>query len=124
MNAIELAQKAYAPTQFPLKSHRAVEAQLIAQITARLRKADANRAENFPQLVAALHDNRQMWLTLAIDLADEDNGLPDTLRAQLFALAQFTHTYTQNVLQNGVSAATLVDINTAILRGLNQSEAG
>lgn len=119
MNAIELAQKAYAPTTFPLKSHRAIEAQIFAQVTARLRKYNTGHSGDFNALVAALHDNRQLWLTLATDLADDDNALPATLRAQLFSLAQFTHTYTREVLQKTQPADTLIEINTAILRGLN-----
>ncbi len=121
MNAAEQARRAYAPTQFPLKSDRAVEAQLFAQVTSKLRKASQKDA-SFQDLIGALHDNRQMWITLAADLADDGNSLPDALRAQLFSLALFTNTHTQKVLRKEESAAALIDINMSILRGLNATE--
>lgn len=121
MNAFEQARQAYAPTQFPLKSTRSIEAQLFAKVTAALRKAVAQRDTHFPSLVRALHDNRQMWITLAVDLADDNNELPLELRAQLFSLAQFSHAHTQKVLQGKASADALIEINTAIMRGLNTS---
>jgi len=119
VNAIELARQGYAPKAFPLKSDRAVESQIISQVTARLRKAAANAATNFPDLVQALHDNRKMWTMLALDVADSDNGLAAPLRAQIFYLAEFTEQHTVKVLRGAASADALVEINTSVLRGLN-----
>jgi flagellar protein FlaF len=121
VNAIEQARQAYAPSQFPLKSNRAVEAQLFAQVTARLRKATEN-SKNFTALAEALHANRQMWIALAVDLADDGNGLPDELRAQLFSLAAFSNSHSQKVLRNEETADALIDINMSVLRGLNFTE--
>jgi len=122
VNAIELARQGYAPKAFPLKSERAVEAQIIGQVTARLRKSAANADRDFPALVQVLHDNRKMWTMLALDVADSDNGLAPTLRAQIFYLAEFTEQHTVKVLRGVASADALVEINTAILRGLNASK--
>lgn len=119
MNAIQQARQAYAPNQAITRTDRSVEAQLISQITARLRNA-----ANYPDLVSALHENRRMWMTMAADVADNANGLPKQLRAQLFYLAEFTETHTKLVLKNKVDATALVDINTAVLRGLNGQAAG
>lgn len=84
MNVIEQARQAYAPTQVSIRTERSVEAQLISQITARIRKAAASQPQNFPALVAAIHDNRRMWTTMAADVADGENGLPGSLRAKIF----------------------------------------
>ena len=119
MNAIELARQAYAPTSFPLKSDRAIEAQLVGQMTARLRSTAQNADANYPAFVQALHDNRQMWIRLAVDVADTDNGLPQNLRAQIFYLAEFTELHTGKVLRDAATADALIEINTAVLRGLN-----
>lgn len=119
MNAIELARQAYAPTTFPLKSDRAIEAQLVGQITARLRKTTENADAAFPAFVQALHDNRQMWIRLAADVSDSENGLTKELRAQIFYLAEFTELHTAKVLRGEATSAALIEINTAILRGLN-----
>ena len=80
MNVIEQARQAYAPTQVSLRTERSVEAQLVSQITARLRMASQKNPFNFAALVAALHDNRRMWTAMAADVASAENGLPDGLR--------------------------------------------
>ncbi|WP_322893025.1 MULTISPECIES: flagellar biosynthesis regulator FlaF [unclassified Yoonia] len=119
MNAIEQARQAYAPTAVATRTDRAVEAQLFGQITARLRNAMSDQPQNFAALVAAISDNRRLWSTLAASVADKDNQLPAQLRAQIFYLAEFTEYHSQKVLRNSASADVLVDINTAVMRGLN-----
>ncbi len=114
MNVIEQARQAYAPSHTPLRTPRAVEEQLISEITGRLSNADTD----FPHKVAAVHDNRKMWTALAVDVLDPDNGLPAELRAQLFYLAQFTDRHSQKFLRGEADLTPLVDINTAVLRGL------
>lgn len=92
---------------------------MIGQITARLRQCLAQSPDNFPALAAAITDNRRMWTTLAASVADQDNDLPADLRAQIFYLAEFTGHHSQNVLRKQATAQALVDINTAVMRGLN-----
>lgn len=119
MNVIEQARQAYAPTQRGIRTDRSIEAQLISQVTARLTQAAKAHPENFPSLVAAVDDNRRMWTTLAIDVADNENALPQALRAQIFYLSEFTEHHSRKVLNRTSSPQALIDINTAILRGLN-----
>ncbi|MBE0413773.1 flagellar biosynthesis regulator FlaF [Yoonia sp.] len=119
MNAIEQARQAYAPTQFSIRTNRSVEAQLFSQITARLRQAATGQPTNFPALVAAVHENRRMWAAMAADVADGDNALPRPLRAQIFYLAEFTETHSRRVLRHDADVSALIDINTAVIRGLN-----
>ncbi len=109
---------AYARRETPARSLRAIEYDLIAQITQRLRAAWALRATDFPGLVAALNDNQQLWSTLASDVALSGNGLPAPLRAQLFYLYEFTIQHSRSVLDQGASVEVLADINMAVLRGL------
>ncbi|WP_400085205.1 flagellar biosynthesis regulator FlaF [Yoonia sp. R78084] len=122
MNVIEQAQLGYAPTQFAIRTTRSVEAQLITQITSRLQKLRNASRQDFPKLMAALHDNRRMWNTMAIDVADKGNALPKELRAQIFYLAEFTDQHTQQILRKKADIAALIDINMAVLRGLNGQE--
>lgn len=119
MNVIDQARQAYAPTQVSIRTERAVEAQLFSQVTSRLRKAASTDPKNFPKLVEALHENRRMWITLATGVADKENALPDALRAQLFYLAEFTEHHSRLVLNRKANVDVLVEINTAVLRGLN-----
>ena len=60
---------------------------------------------------------------LAGDVADAANGLPKELRAQIFYLAEFTNQHSTLVLRGEGDVDVLVEINTAIMRGL-RSQAG
>ena len=117
MNVSEQARQGYAPTQFPVRTPRSIEAQLVGRVTARLRKANEN-ASDIAALATAIHENRQMWDTLAVNVIDDANELPNTLRAQIFYLAEFTTIHSRLVLKGTANVQPLIDINTAILRGL------
>lgn len=108
----------------PIRTARAIEYDVIARITARLKSADATKSSDFPALAAALHENRQLWSTIAADVALPENGLPAGLRAQLFYLAEFTAQYSVRVLSHGADTAPLVEINTSVLRGLRGDAGG
>lgn len=116
MNATSLAQRAYAPSAAPTRSARSIEYDVIARITYRLKRAI--EARKLPALLEALDENRKLWRALATDVADKDNGLPDELRARLFYLYEFTDHQTQKVIREKASAVPLLEVNTAILRGL------
>lgn len=109
---------AYARRETPARSLRSVEYDLIAQVTQRLRKAWTDRDGDFPGLVRALADNQKLWTTLASDVVLPGNTLPPDLRARLFYLYEFTATHSRSVLENGASVEVLVEVNTAVMRGL------
>lgn len=113
-----LVQDAYARPDAPARSPRAIEYDLFARMTRRLSAAWSQRKQNYTALVSALHDNGAMWRALAVDVADTGNGLPSPLRAQLFYLYEFTTAHSRKVLDGTASAEVLVDINTAVMRGL------
>ncbi|NBD30204.1 MAG: flagellar biosynthesis regulator FlaF [Alphaproteobacteria bacterium] len=123
MNATELARQAYHPAQSALRTGRSAEAQLFGQITSRLQSAADTEPTDFARLAEALNENRQLWKVLAIDVADADNTLPAQLRAQIFYLAEFTFQHTSKVLKKDAEADVLIEINRAIMRGLNGAEA-
>jgi flagellar protein FlaF len=117
MNAIDQALRAYGGPQSPVRTGRQAEHQVLSKVTARLAAA-ARTPENFAPLAAALYDNRRLWTRLAADVADRDNGLPQDLRARIFYLAEFTLSHSRRVLRGEADPQALVDINTAIMRGL------
>jgi flagellar protein FlaF len=118
LTATSLAQTAYAAAAAPVGTPRSSEYAAFERITARLARAATGDAP-LPQRAAALHDNRRLWTTLAMDLATEGNGLPDALRAQLFALAEYSLAQSRSALRDPAALAALVDINRAVMRGLN-----
>lgn len=122
MNAVDRARLAYAgPTQ-PVRTPRDTEYDVIARVTHRLKSAAAD--DSFPRLAEALHDNRRLWTALASDVAGEGNGLPAPLRAQLFYLNEFTRQHSSKVLDGAATADALIEINTAVMRGLRRDGGG
>lgn len=117
MNAQILAKSAYAAQQPALRTPRGIEAEIFTRITSKLSQAISGGS--FAALATVLNENRRLWTALAADVADAGNTLPPPLRAQIFYLAEFTAQHTSKVLAGKEDASVLVDINTAILRGLN-----
>jgi flagellar protein FlaF len=118
MNATAMARRAYSPTAAPMRTAKSAEYEVIARITYRLKKA--TESNDLSALAESLHENRSLWSALAIDVADPGNQLPAKLRAEIFYLAEFTQRYTSKVLNEKASVIPLLEINTAILRGLKQ----
>lgn len=112
------ANTAYAQPAAPVRTARAAEYEVIARITQRLVAADSQRAQNSAAFLEALHTNERLWSTLAADVAEPGNGLPQALRARLVYLYRFTVEHSRKVREGTASAGVLVDINTAVLRGL------
>lgn len=119
MNAHSMAVAAYGNPNTAQKTARSAEYEVIARITSRLRKAIDGGAPSFPALAEAMTDNRRLWTEFTSDLASAENQLPGSLKVQLLNLAQFTLTHTNAVLEGRADAGVLVDINTAIMRGLS-----
>lgn len=118
------ARSVYARPEAPQKTPRSLEYDLLARITKRLSQAAAARRENFSELMAALDENLRLWSTLASDVADNGNTLPSKLRAQLFYLYEFTNLHSKAVRADKGSVEVLVDINTAVMRGLRGEGGG
>lgn len=108
----------YARPESPQKTPRALEYELLARVTQALSTAWIARKENYGGLMTALNDNLRLWATLAADVAEPDNGLPAALRAQLFYLYEFSAQHSRAVRDNAASVEVLIDINTAVMRGL------
>ncbi|WP_298570509.1 flagellar biosynthesis regulator FlaF [uncultured Aliiroseovarius sp.] len=121
MNAVTLAKTAYASSsRAPLQTSRGTEYEAFAKITHQLQSALKKGRSGFAQLASALHENRRLWTLLAIDVAEDENGLPNDLRARVFYLSEFTADHSRKVLSDGADASVLVEINAAIMRGLRQ----
>lgn len=118
MNAFDMARTAYTSPAAPIRTARGTEYSAFAKITHQLRAAAAQKKTKFSEFAKALDDNRRLWNLLAGDVASADNQLPKELRAQIFYLAEFTQQQTSNILKGKADEASLIDINTSIMRGL------
>lgn len=118
MTVTRLAQSAYAAASGPVRTPRGSEYAAFERVTSRLARA-ADPAAPMPLRAAALHENRQLWITLATDLASEGNALPQGLRAQLLYLAEFSLLQSRAALRDPGAIAALLDVNKAVMRGLD-----
>lgn len=121
MNAALKAEAVYGDAQTSVKSPKQVEYLAIARITKGLRAAAETEDDDYPNFVGALHENLRLWTYIAGGVAADENALPEQLRAQLFYLAEFTRAHTKKVLKGEANAAALIDVNTAVLKGLRQT---
>jgi len=122
MSNTQLAQSAYASATAITPSTRDPESRAFAEVTKRLAGTTTNTPEGFPHLVEALHINQRLWTILATDVAEPGNNLPQALRAQIFYLAEFTRAHSAKVLRERASPEILVEVNTAIMRGLRANQ--
>jgi flagellar protein FlaF len=111
------ASKAYGAITRHTDTPRHIEYLVFAQRTAALDAANRPGA-SFAERIHALHDNRELWMTLAFDAASENNALPDELRANIVNLAIWTQRETDRVKRGGVPLDDLVAINQSIMQGL------
>lgn len=118
MNTHRLAYSAYGRPDTPVKSQRSIEYDLFARVTKQMIAASAAKSSDFAGFVRALHDNTMLWRTLASDVAEPENGLPKALRAKLFYLYEFTAQHSSKILDDQAQIEVLIDINTAVMRGL------
>ena len=118
MTALNLAKKAYAPNSTSVRTPRSIEFEVIARITHRLKHAIQTQDRRL--LIDAMYENRQLWNTLAADVADPENLLPEDLRARIFYLAEFTTQHSRKVLHEKASPVPLLEISAAIIGGLQE----
>lgn len=123
MNIIDQARQAYAPKTSALRTGRSAEHQLFSEVTTRLRSSASKLPTGFPAFAEAIHANRAVWTHLATQVADDDNALSVDLRARIFYLAEFTAFHSRKVLKGEADIGPLIEINTAMMRGLSYGEA-
>lgn len=102
---------------------REIELRIFEQITTALEEAD-QPGTHFTRRIAAMHRNRELWLTLTSDLAEDENQLPKPLRARLISLGIWAINETHKLMQNGAALADLIEVNRSIIRGLSTASAG
>lgn len=118
MNSAAYARTGYDQAETSQGTPRRNEYRAFAGITHRMASAGKADRREFPKLAAALADNQRLWRLLAADVAQEGNGLSPALRARILYLAEFTRQHSQKVLRHTATVDVLVDVNTAIMRGL------
>ena len=111
---------AYACGLRPIRTARDSEYAVFAQVTGRAPRGrrDATRPP-FRQLARAVIDNQRLWGTLARGPdARRQRAAGRRCARSLISLAEFVRRHSLAVLGGRASVAPLIDINTAIMKGL------
>lgn len=108
---------AYQQTIAECEDPRRIEYRVFLRITVDLER----HRDGGPQSAAlkdALWRNLELWNVLRSDLLDEDNGLPEQLRAGLISLSFTVGRTTRDVMAGKPGLRLLIDINRAVMQGL------
>lgn len=97
---------------------RTTEYRLLGQVTRALLDVDRTDAKEIGKLAEALDWNRRVWSAFATDCASAENKLPDNLKAGIISLSIFVSKHSSEVMREGGEIDVLVDINRAIMQGL------
>ena len=108
---------AYKQTMAECEDPRRIEYLVFLRITLDL-EAHREAGWRSDALKNALWRNMELWNVLRTDLVDDDNALPDSLRAGLISLSFSVERQTRLVLRGEADAGVLIDINRAVMRGL------
>ena len=117
------AASAYGTIIRRTESGREIEYRVFEQVTTALQEA-VPVDTHFTTRIRAAHRNRELWQTLAYDLANPDNALPTALRAQLISLAIWVTRETERVMRQGAPLHNLINVNRSVMQGLCPQEAG
>jgi flagellar protein FlaF len=121
VNATLRAQDAYRRQTQAIRTERGIEYDAFAQITHRLQATALLGPSGFGALASALHANRRLWTTLVTDVADRNNPLPPEVKARIVYLSEFTRLHSSKVLRGEGAVDPLIEINSAIMRGLRDA---
>ena len=113
-----MSYQAYQTAAARTEDPRTTEYRLFGQVTRELIDArDAGPLE-IGKRAEALDRNRRLWSTFATDCSDDDNGLPESLRAAIISLSIFVSKETSAVMRGEADFEGLIEINRTIMQGL------
>ena len=111
--------QAYKQAATRTESPREMEYRLFGQVTRALMHAASVDPSEITTRIEALDWNRRLWSTLATDCADPGNAMGMALRAQIISISIFVSKHSSAVMRGDDDFETLIDINRAIMQGLN-----
>lgn len=113
-----LAFKAYGEVKQRTAGEKEIEFALFRQITDAL--TQVSETEDVPptEWADAIHRNQQLWTTIAIDLLQPGNALPDEMKRSLLYLAEFVRQTSMKIMAGEGDIADLIEVNQSIMTGL------
>jgi flagellar protein FlaF len=119
-----LAFKAYGEVTQRTAGEKDIEIALFQQITNELRNVSDADTVQPTDWAEAIHRNQQLWTTIAIDLLNPGNALPEEMKRSLLYLAEFVRQNSMKILSGSGDIADLIEINQSIMMGLSGASSG
>jgi flagellar protein FlaF len=119
-----LAFKAYGEVTQRTAGEKDLEIALFQQITNELRNVSDADTVQPTDWAEAIHRNQQLWTTIAIDLLNPGNALPEEMKRSLLYLAEFVRQNSLKILSGDGDIADLIEINQSIMMGLSGASSG
>lgn len=116
-NAV-MATEGYSNSRSQTKTAKSIEYDAISQITFLLQSSVTAPGIPFSRLCEVVNKNRKLWRIFSIEALNPNNPLMPQTKAQILNLATFVENHSSRVLRREVDARMLVEINVAIMRGL------
>ena len=113
-----LAFKAYGEVKQRTAGEKEIEFALFRQITDALTQVSETEDVQPTEWVDAIHRNQQLWTTIAIDLLQPGNALPDEMKRSLLYLAEFVRQTSMKIMAGEGDVADLIEVNQSIMTGL------
>ena len=111
-----MSLQSYKATQDQTEAPRQTEYRLFALVTRALMEVEEEfGGHGFHK---AVDWNRRLWLTLQMDLAAQENGLPDDLKARLISISIWVDKHSRQVLRGEAGIGPLIGVNRTIMEGL------
>ena len=110
--------QAYQQTARRTENPREIEYRLFAQVTNALIEVKDLGRTDLGKLVDVLDWNKRIWSAFALDCANKENKLPDSLKAGIISLSIFVSKYTSQVIRENEDISELIDLNRTIMQGL------
>jgi flagellar protein FlaF len=114
---------AYQRARVMTESPRATECRLMRQITGDMIAARDAGLTGVP-LTPVLFRNREAWNAFSAACAARGNQLPDALRASIVSLGLWVDRHTSDVAAGRDEIDALIDVNRAIIEGLERENSG
>lgn len=114
-----LALKAYGEVTQRTAGEREIEYALFSQITDALKEVSEVDDVQPTAWAETIHRNQQLWTTIAIDLLNPGNALPEETKRSLLYLAEFVRQSSLKILAGEGDIADLIEINQTIMNGLS-----
>ena len=111
------AAAAYGAVIRGTETPRDIEYRVLARVCGLLQ--DARLPSAGPAVLPeAIHETRVVWTAFLADLASPGNQWDDQGKARLISLARWVLNEADRVLRDRLSLDALIDVNQAVMRGL------